>query len=131
LFFGVGAGASRFLRGHLNGTVAHVELSRLLAEHGVFGLVYFLILCWIGIKLFKSNPNPMLKGILIAFYLVAIYTSFHAAMRTFVTPALIGLSLLLIKTSKSENTLSRKQTPKTRIQPYLDRGVGREVERIG
>lgn len=131
LFFGVGAGASRFLRDHLNGTVAHVELSRLLAEHGAFGLVYFLILCWLGIKLIKSNPNPMLKGILIAFYLVAIYTSFHAAMRTFVTPALVGLSLLLIKTSKSENTLSRKQTSKTRLQPYLNRSIGREVERIG
>jgi len=131
LFFGVGAGASRFLRDHLNGTVAHVELSRLLAEHGIFGLFYFLILCWLGIKLLKSNANPMLKGILIAFYLVAIYTSFHAAMRTFVTPALVGLSLLLIKTSKSEKPMPRKQTPKTQIHPYLDRGVGREIEKVG
>ena len=81
----------------MTGTVAHVELSRLLAEHGVLGFIYFLILCRLGIQLFKSSPNPLIKGILMALFLVAMYTSFHAAMRTFVTPALIGLSLLSIK----------------------------------
>ncbi|WP_198673043.1 O-antigen ligase family protein [Algoriphagus litoralis] len=96
-FLGVGAGASRFLRETMTGTVAHVELSRLLAEHGVLGFIYFLILCRLGIQLFKSSPNPLIKGILMALFLVAMYTSFHAAMRTFVTPALIGLSLLSIK----------------------------------
>jgi hypothetical protein len=96
-FLGVGAGASRFLRETMTGTVAHVELSRLLAEHGVLGFIYFLILCRLGIQLFKSSPNPLIRGILMALFLVAMYTSFHAAMRTFVTPALIGLSLLSIK----------------------------------
>ncbi|MFC3880884.1 O-antigen ligase family protein [Algoriphagus namhaensis] len=98
-FLGVGAGASRFLRETMNGTIAHVELSRLLAEHGVLGFVYFVILCYLGIKLFKSHPNPLIRGVLMALYIVAVYTTFHAAMRTYVTPALLGLSLLSIKTS--------------------------------
>ena len=120
--FGVGAGASRFLREGMNGTVAHVELSRLLAEHGSLGLIYFLILCWLGLRLLKSHPNPLIKGVLIAFFLVGVYTSFHAAMRTYVTPALVGLSLLSISNPKPkrENPISRKQAKKPRLQPHFD-----------
>lgn len=104
-FTGVGAGASRFLRETMTGTVAHVELSRLLAEHGLFGLIYFLMLCILGWKIMKDHPNPMHRGILVAFFVVAIYTTFHAAMRTFVSPALIGLSLLAIRTPKKNSNI--------------------------
>lgn len=130
--FGVGAGASRFLRIGMDGTVAHVELSRLLAEHGSLGLIYFVILCWLGVRLFYAHPNPLIKGVLLAFFTVAIYTTFHAAMRTFVTPALIGLSLLMISNPKpkNENPLSRKQTRKKGFQPYLDRGIRRKTETL-
>ncbi|WP_439475231.1 O-antigen ligase family protein [Algoriphagus formosus] len=114
--FGVGAGASRFLRETMTGTVAHVEVSRLLAEHGLFGLVYFSVLCIAGLVLLKYNENPMIKGILFALYLVAVYTSFHAAMRTFVTPALIGLSLLMIRAPKK---VDPKKVKKKRKVPQL------------
>ena len=40
--FGVGAGASRYLRETSNGTISHVELGRLLSEHGVLGLLFFI-----------------------------------------------------------------------------------------
>ncbi|RIW12251.1 O-antigen ligase domain-containing protein [Algoriphagus lacus] len=109
-FLGVGAGASRFIRETMTGTVAHVELSRLLAEHGLLGLIYFLILCRLGFQLFKSNPNPLIRGILMALFVVAMYTTFHAAMRTFVTPALIGLSLLSVK-------LTEKKKPVQQVSP--------------
>jgi hypothetical protein len=114
--FGVGAGASRFLRETMTGTVAHVEVSRLLAEHGLFGLIYFSVLCIAGLVLLKYNENPMIKGILFALYLVAVYTSFHAAMRTFVTPALIGLSLLMIRAPKK---VDPKKVKKKRKVPQL------------
>jgi hypothetical protein len=118
--FGVGAGASRFLRQEMNGILSHVELSRLLAEHGVFGLIYFVLLCYLGFRLLASHPNPLIRGVLLAFFLVAIYTSFHAAMRTYVTPALVGLSLLSISNPnpKRENIVLRKQTKKPRLQPH-------------
>ncbi|NVK52997.1 MAG: O-antigen ligase family protein [Flavobacteriaceae bacterium] len=111
--FGVGAGASRFLRETLTGTVAHVEVSRLLAEHGFLGFIYFILLCWIGLAILKYNENPMIKGILFAFYLVGVYTSFHAAMRTYVTPALIGLSVLMIRKPQKKTT--------KRIKKKIDR----------
>ncbi|GAB2480960.1 O-antigen ligase family protein [Algoriphagus taiwanensis] len=106
-FFGVGAGASGSLRETMEGAAAHVELSRLLAEHGLLGLIYFVVLCWLGFKLLRENPNPMVRGILVAFFTVAIYTTFHAAMRTFVSPALIGLSLLAVNLPKT-NPVKRK-----------------------
>ncbi|MCS5488985.1 O-antigen ligase family protein [Algoriphagus limi] len=118
--FGVGAGASRFLRETLNGTVAHVEVSRLLAEHGFFGFIYFLILCWIGLAILKYNENPIIKGVLFAFYLVGIYTSFHAAMRTYVTPALIGLSVLIIRKPKVGAT-KKPKIKRSRPQLILEK----------
>ncbi len=116
--FGVGAGASRFLRETMTGTIAHVELSRLLAENGFFGFVYFVILSWLGVKLFKNQRNPLIKGILIALYIVAMYTTFHAAMRTYVTPSLLGLSLLAVQTSKKAKPKVKKKVVKV-LEPVV------------
>jgi hypothetical protein len=113
-FLGVGAGASRFIRSTMNGTVAHVELSRLLAEHGVLGLIYFLILCKLAFQVFRSSPNPLIRGLLVALFAVAVYTTFHAAMRTFVTPALIGISLLTITITERKKPPIRSGLGSTR-----------------
>jgi hypothetical protein len=37
------------------------------------------------------------QGLLFAFFVLGLYTSFHAATRTYVTPLLIGLSMLNFK----------------------------------
>jgi hypothetical protein len=94
--FGVGVGASRYMRDKMKGVVAHVEVSRLISEHGLLGIVYFLILLFYGWKLLRTHPNPSILGILVAFFAVGLFTSFHAAMRTFVSPLMIGLSMLTI-----------------------------------
>ncbi|OOG74592.1 O-antigen ligase [Algoriphagus sp. A40] len=114
--FGVGAGASGFLRQTMHGAAAHVELSRLLAEHGFLGFVYFILLSYLGWKLLKGHPNPMIRGILVALFIVAIYTTFHAAMRTYVTPALIGLSFLGVQLPKRKaNPSVQKPIPETKM----------------
>lgn len=97
---GVGAGASTFMRENSQYYLTHVELSRLLSEHGLLGLIYFVILIYIFFSLIRSKRPPMEKGILVAFFLIAIYTTFHAAMRTYLTPLFIGLSLIEIKMSR-------------------------------
>lgn len=94
---GVGAGASKYLRQKMNGVVAHVEFSRLLAEHGLLGAIYFGILIFFAFRLPRSNPDPSIVAIVCAFYTVGVFTSFHAAMRTFVSPLTIGLSMVYIK----------------------------------
>jgi hypothetical protein len=96
IIFGVGAGASIYLRQTMIEAAAHIELSRLLAEHGVFGLFNFILLCYVGFSNFSNQKNPMIKGLLLACFIFGIYTSFHAAMRTFISPMMIGISLLYV-----------------------------------
>jgi hypothetical protein len=107
--FGVGVGASKALRPTTEEvpTAAHVELSRLLAEHGLLGLLFFLIILTFPIVIWQQNKDPLNRALLLALYTLGLYTSFHAAMRTYVTPLLISMSLLVIKEPKNNNTLSQ------------------------
>lgn len=112
---GAGVAASRYLRERMTGVVAHVELSRLFAEHGLFGLAYFIILSYYGFKVIRSSPNPAISGLLFALFAVGFFTSFHAAMRTFVSPLMMGLSMLKVtekEQSKKPLQISSGETEK-------------------
>lgn len=93
-FTGTGAGASYYLRESTRNVAPHVELSRLISEHGIPGLIYFII--WVSIlwkiikKMRMNNYGTILAGLII----IAFLTTFHSAMRTFITPLLTGLSML-------------------------------------
>ena len=93
--FGVGVGGSKYFRA--SNVMNHTELSRLLAEHGLFGLLFFLVLFYSSFKKYFDNSNYMCKEILIILFLIGISTSMHSSMRTFVTPLLISISMLRIK----------------------------------
>jgi hypothetical protein len=96
---GVGTGASKYFRVRATGeTVAsHVELSRFFADQGILGLIYaiifFIDLPLKNLKQSLKNERNLLSFILIV---MAIATTFHAAMRTFVTPLFIALSVLRV-----------------------------------
>ena len=101
---GVGVGSSRYLRGGTDGKVAaHIELSRLLAEQGIFGLLFFLSLVKVGMKTWKISRFDKGKAIYFILFLIGFLTTFHAAIRTFVTPLLIGLSVIGIQNVKKKN----------------------------
>lgn len=122
LLFGVGVGASSFMRGGSQFYLTHVELSRLLSEHGIFGLIYFVILMYLMVRLIFSKRPPMEKGILIAFFIIAIYTTFHAAMRTYLTPLFIGLSLMEVKFLRSKSNPRNKDVKvdtQEKVKPTL------------
>ena len=107
---GVGAGASRYIRPKETGTIAHVELSRLLAEHGMLGLIYFVLLLYPGVKLYKKMRYTVNGNLKFALYMIALGSTFHAATRTFVTPLLFGLSFVEILPASNEqieNTIDR------------------------
>jgi hypothetical protein len=112
--FGTGAGASQYLRGGdlEEDTAAHIEFSRLLAEHGLLGIIYFATLLFLPFSIWKENQNPLNRAILMSFFVLGIYTSFHAAMRTYVTPLLISLSLISIKELLPvKRTTAKQPTP--------------------
>lgn len=104
---GVGAGASKYLREEHRGIVAHVEASRLVAEHGVFGILFIILIFYLFILVYKTRNLNIYKGLLFSFIFIGWYTTFHAATRTYITPLLIGLSLIQIVYAK-KNPLPRK-----------------------
>ena len=100
--FGVGAGGSKFLRGNnLSGIAPHIEVSRILAEHGLFGLIFIVILIALGIKIYKSNSGDVHRAILLSLFFIGIASTMHSSLRTFVTPVFISLSTVSIL--KDEN----------------------------
>ena len=103
---GVGAGASKYLREHHNGVITHVEVSRLVSEHGIFGIIFILLVFYLFYKVYRSPNHILFKGILLAFITVGWYTTFHAATRTYISPLLMGLSMIYIVYDQS--SLPRK-----------------------
>jgi len=102
--FGVGVGASVHLRGKSKGFLSHIEMSRLLSEHGIPGLIYVIILFNLGLNIFRQQRHVVYRGILTAIYMIAVFTTFHAAMRTYVSPLFFGLSMLsVIEVDYEEN----------------------------
>ncbi len=95
-FFGVGAGLSKSKRvEELGGEVAsHNEITRLLAEHGLFGLLAFLILCIVPIIFYLNNKQHLY---FFSFFLFWLLTINHAAMRTASPAFLYAMSLILVK----------------------------------
>lgn len=91
---GAGIGASKYLR---EGTSMnpHVELSRLLAEQGIPGLIYFGIFIYIGIRILRNRIILHHRSIMLAIYFIGFATCFHSATRTFITPLLVSLSSML------------------------------------
>lgn len=102
--FGTGIGASKFLRGNgLNGISPHTEISRLLAEHGVFGLIIILIMFGLVYRSYIINKSSSYRGILVCLGLIAIGTAMHSAMRTFITPIFFCLSTMRIIEENNDN----------------------------
>ncbi len=93
---GVGVGASKRLRNSSKEYLSHIEISRLLAEHGILGLIYTIILLSLGFNLYRNRKYETFSVVLFALFIVAMFTTFHAAMRTYISPLLIGLSMLTV-----------------------------------
>ncbi len=96
--WGVGGGQSALMRpmyGHM-AIAAHTELSRMLSEQGIFGIVIILfLLLYLPLYIFFSR-NSVERAFLYVFLIIGVLTSFHAGMRTFVTPFFVGLSTIRI-----------------------------------
>ena len=97
LISGVGCGVSKYMRKEGESVAAHVELSRLLADHGLLGLVFSGIFFALPYYSYKINNKSTNRTLLLTLLIIAILTTFHAAMRTFVTPLLMILGVLKIK----------------------------------
>lgn len=95
--FGVGAAASKYLRNSHKNVVAHVELSRLIAEHGLLGAIVFLLLLIFFFQRISCCPDNISKALIAGIFFIALFTTFHAATRTFLSPLLISIGAVTIK----------------------------------
>lgn len=94
-FFGIGVGKVKEVRFNETGVVAasHNEMSRIVAEHGLFGVIAFLILLIAPLILRLRNRTNIFFYSFYAFWLLTIN---HSAMRIAAPAFIYGLCLLNI-----------------------------------
>jgi len=94
---GMGPGMAMYVgelvHGYLPG--AHTEYTRLLAEHGVLGLVAILILIIITLKALHQAPQGLPRAWVAAMLAWSFMEMGHAAMRVAAIGFLIGLAMAL------------------------------------
>ncbi|NNL16411.1 MAG: O-antigen ligase family protein [Flavobacteriaceae bacterium] len=105
-FLGVGVGRIKQVRYEKSGIKAasHNEMSRLLSEHGMFGVVALFILLFSPL-LFRLRNNR--NYLFYSFYLFWFLTINHSSMRIAAPAFIYGLCLLIIIDEK--NSLLRQQ----------------------
>ncbi|MEW5676284.1 O-antigen ligase family protein [Flavobacterium enshiense] len=93
--FGIGVGKNREFREEQTGIQAasHNEITRMLAEHGSFGLVGFIILLIVPFVLYLDNRMHIY---MLSFYVFWLLTLNHAAMRTAAPAFIYALTLLKV-----------------------------------
>ena len=94
---GTGVGESTaYHQRYLGYSVAtHTEFTRLLAEHGLFGIVATAILIFMLAKRYVGNQPGLGRGLTAALAVWATSIMFHSAMRLAVIPLAIALGLAL------------------------------------
>jgi hypothetical protein len=101
--FGVGPGRARFSRGEFyrEGVAAHTEFSRLLAEHGMWGLAALFTLLFMAIKNFRQARSGVHKALLTAATAWSLLFMTNAAMRLVAPSFVFGLaSVTLLRQRK-------------------------------
>jgi hypothetical protein len=89
---GVGPGESKTLHEITFGVAsAHTEFSRLLAEHGSFGVMALLLLLSLAWQRFRAPLPPFEKACSMAFAAWALVFMLHAAMRLVAPAVLFGI----------------------------------------
>jgi hypothetical protein len=108
---GVGPGCALVERQKMIGIaiIAHTEFSRLLAEHGMFGLAALLILIIAPYSFYKKSKAES-RIILVSFTAFTIITMLHAAMRLGVIGFAFGLGFIVL-TDGTKHALQRVEIP--------------------
>ena len=104
--FGIGVGKNKEYREETTGIEAasHNEITRMLAEHGMFGLFGLIILLVTPMVLYLNNKQNIFVFSFVVFWLLTIN---HAAMRLAAPAFIYALSLLKVR-FVDETTIPRE-----------------------
>ena len=97
-FFGIGVGNGKYIRiesGKKITAASHNEVSRLIEEHGILGIIALLILLLTPLENIYFSNNYQ-RAFLSAFYIFWFLTINHSAMRIAFPAFVYGLSLIRI-----------------------------------
>jgi O-antigen ligase len=95
--FGTGVGGAKIMRGE--GSATHTEYTRLLAEHGLLGVLSFGLFCYFFIQQFRKSKIYFMK-MFIASSLAWTMASFsHQATRT---AAFVGMTMIFALNVRKE-----------------------------
>jgi hypothetical protein len=75
---------------------AHTEFSRMLAEHGIYGLVSLLIMVCYPFTYYRHQQTVEGKVFIICFVLFSLLTTTHAAMRLALPGFSYGMAFILV-----------------------------------
>jgi hypothetical protein len=94
--FGAGPGQSVPLHRKILGAgkAAHTEYSRLLAEHGLFGVAAIGILLALSLQRFRYKAPAEYRALIMAFTVWALFFMLHAAMRLAAPSFLFALAAM-------------------------------------
>lgn len=107
-FLGVGVGKNKEYREELTGIEAasHNEITRMVAEHGMFGIFAFIILVTTPLFRFLANTRNIF---IISFVVFWALTINHAAMRLAAPAFVYALSLLNVKFTQENETVVHRE----------------------
>jgi len=100
--FGIGVGMGKFYRLETMGVIkaSHNEITRLLSEHGVFGILSILLLISVPLYHYLTDTRNIF---IIPFLLFWLITISHSSMRIAAPGVFYGLALLSINVNKRGN----------------------------
>lgn len=126
-FFGIGPGMGNEMRveyGYHERAAAHIEFSRLLAEHGLFGVIALCILLGFPWWEFRQRRGIEQRFLLIAGVLFCLGFMAHSATRIALPMFLYGLGFALILSDRNNGTLPRQYAFPARRLRVGDRDIG-------
>ncbi|TDO77484.1 O-antigen ligase-like membrane protein [Flavobacterium chryseum] len=93
---GVGAGMGKQFRKQTFGTdvASHNEITRMLSEHGIFGILGLILLFITPLVLYINNKQHLY---ILSFYVFWLFTINHASMRTAAPAFVYALTLLSVQ----------------------------------
>lgn len=115
-FFGVGIGQSRYWRsfyGYNMDALPHIEVTRMLSEHGFFGLMMALIFMFYPFYRISKEQSNYNRAVMVVFFSIAVLSTFHVAMRTIITPVLFGIACLHLVPDKPFQVNNDRSQPVT------------------
>jgi hypothetical protein len=113
---GVGPGGSTFLHEDLyRFSFAHTEFTRMLSEHGSFGLLALAILTWMAVSRVFRATGSLEKGIALALTAWALLTMSHSAMRLAAPGFMFGLAAARFQLGGA--TSPTRGRPAARVRP--------------